>query len=179
MPFAGLYLSNWWVAVLTFYIFHWPASASKDFSPEHGLRLWARFSLLHPRLLSCWGTMWALKIPGCSASWETKRGWGVLPNGPWDSPISALMLSINSISKMRILPVDPDGLGCQSAIFIIFDGNSIFSAGSSHLLVEISFCLQESLEWKSPELPPLCSPTQLVLDTAPGVCTKPPSLPLG
>lgn len=42
----------WWAAMLMLCIFHWPASASKDFFPEHVLCLWPVFSLLHPSLLS-------------------------------------------------------------------------------------------------------------------------------
>lgn len=51
-----------------------------------------------------------------------------------------------SIAKMGILPVDPDVLVCQSEVFTISNRNSIFSAGSRHLLVETSFFLQESFE---------------------------------
>lgn len=81
MSFAGLSLSNQWAAMLTFCIFHWPARASKDFLPDRGLPLWAMFSLLHPSLLSCWETMWALKIPGYSVLWETKHAGESCPMG--------------------------------------------------------------------------------------------------
>lgn len=54
--------------------------------------------------------------------------------------------AVNSISKMGILPVDPDVLVCQADIFIISNGNSTFSAVIRHFLVETSFFLQESFE---------------------------------